>query len=290
MESEYATFERPRTREFRYGPFHITRFFTSLFFLGLVLVAWIPVLYLYVTVGFMYAPVLRATLFLTGSFVLLLIVGRISRAELNRVRFVISPNGIGRIDGLRKTQLPWREVTAIRYRRFPFVKGFIEIISAKGKLILPSTIIGFGLLGESLKTGLDNANRSRRGTLMSDRMLRKIAIMGMVSELWNERARLAFWPLIAATVSCVLFCAFIAARIWGLEPVALIIWSGLGLPAPILAYSIADFRQNRRIEHTHSHSTTDPWHGFSGELCFGALIVALIYGIAGIVFSGLFLK
>ena len=276
------------TREFHFFPrFYISSVFFALFSIGLVLVVWLPLIYLYLYSGVLYGPIVRATLYLTATFLLFVMLGRIGKRELDKVRFTVSPEGVARRSPYRTIALAWGDIASVRCRNIPFVKGFVELSGPRGKLLLPSTITGFALLGRAFAEGLERAGK---GNLCDETALRRIAAMALVSEAWNERARVALWPLTAATIGAVLFNALTAGRVWGAGPVPLFLWASMGLPMPLLAYGIADIRLNRRLEKALlKNERYDAKSDFRSEVLFGSLVVALAYGVLGIILKPIFL-
>lgn len=284
---EYAVIETFTPQEFHYYPnFYIMSSFFAVFLIGLILVVWVPLVFFYIADGFLYGPMVRATAYLTATFLLLVLLGRLGRRELDKVCFTVSAEGIARRDSYRRLSAAWHDITRVRCRKYPFVKGFVEITTHRGRIFLPSTITDFGRLGAGIRKGLE---RSGKGELCSDAFLRAMVTMGKVSESWNGRAKKAFWPLVAATIAMVFFNSFVASFIWGMGEIPLIIWAGIGLPLPLLVYSIADIRCNRCLEKALlNNSEYDPARDLSSELLIGALIAAPLYGIIGIIARTIF--
>ncbi len=279
---EYATIETFIPQEFHFcRRFYITSSFFAVMLIGLIFVGWVPLVFMYISDGFVYGPIARATVYLTATFLFLFAFSRIAKREIDRVRFVVMREGVARIESYRKVVVKWGEIANIRCRRIPFTKGLVEISTPRSRLILPSTITDFARLGEALRYGLAYTGRAE---LCNDAFFREMAVMGTVNERWNERARTTFRPLVIATIGFVLFNSFVASRVWGMGLIPLMIWAGIGLPLPLLIYSIADIRCNRRLEKALlSCSDYDVKSDFLSELIIGVLIVAPIYGILGIV-------
>jgi hypothetical protein len=126
---------------------------------------------------------------------------------------------------------------------------------------------------------------------MDSGLLRTMVAMGTMSERWNERARAAFWPIVAATIGTLLFNAFVASRVWETGSVSLIVWAGISLPMPLLVYAVADIRLNRQYEKALLlGGETTGKDDLAGELAFGFLVVAPFYGILGIIARTIFLR
>jgi hypothetical protein len=284
---EYAVIETFPPQEFHYYPnFYIMSSFFAVFLIGLILVVWVPLILAYIADGFLYGPMVRATAYLTATFLFLVLLGRLSRRELDKVCFTVSADGITRRDSYRKLSAAWHDITRVRCRKIPFAKGFVEITTPRNRIFLPSTITDFGTLGAGIRKGLE---RSGKGELCNDTFLRAMVTMGKVSESWNGRAKAAFWPLVAATILMVLFNSFVALFMWGMGEIPLIIWAGIGLPLPLLVYSIADIRCNRRLQKALLNGGEyNPARDLSSELLVGALIAAPLYGIFGIIARTIF--
>jgi hypothetical protein len=240
----------------------------------------------YLTGGLRYGPVVRAAVYGTTSFILFVLLGRRGRRELDKVRFVVSREGMVRSTPYRKTAVRWPDIVSVRCRRVPFLKGFVEVAASHTKLYLPSTIAGFALLGTALRRGLESAGKT---ALCNDAFYAEMAAMGDVGERWNARAKAAFWPLTLSTIGAALFNAFVALWVWKLGPIPLVLWTAICLPAPLIVYSIADLRLNRQLKKSlmREEGTAyreDLW----GELIIGFLVVMPFYGIFGIFFKTIF--
>jgi hypothetical protein len=275
-------------REFHFFPyFPITAFFFAVISLGLVFVLWLPILYLYFYAGILNGQAVRASSYCTATFLLVVLFGRLSQRELGKVRFIVSPEGVARRAPFRTIGLRWEDIEQVRCRRLPFVKGFVEISGGRRKLLLPSTIAEFALLGQEIARGLERAGKGNR---CNDATLQRIGAMALVAEGRNERARRSFLPFTAATIGTVLFNALIAARVWAAGPIPIIFWASCVLPLPLLAYSIADARLNRRHGIALVNGDDfDARSAFRSELLFSALITTLAYGVLGIVIKPIFL-
>ena len=286
---DYAVIETYSPQVFRFYPdFYITSAFFAVFFIGLVFVAWVPLVMVYCSEGTIDVPVARAAAYCTVTFLLLAALGNLGKRELGKVRFVVSQEGIVRSDPYRKISVAWRDITGVRCGRVPFAKGRVEITTSRTRILLPSTITHFDRLSEAVQKGLERAGKA---ALLDNAFLRTMVAMGKVSERWNDRAKAAFWPLVAATIGIVLFNSFVTSCVWETGTVALIIWAGVGLPLPLLAYSIADIRLNRRYEKALLLGEGTAFvDDIAGELIFGLLVVAPFYGILGIIARGIFFR
>ena len=286
---DYAVIETYSPQVFRFYPdFYITSVFLAVFFVGLVLVAWVPLIMVYYSEGIIDVQIVRAAVYCTATFVFLAALGSLGKRELGKVRFIVSHEGVVRSDPYRKISVAWRDITGVRCRRMPFAKGHVEITTLRARLLLPSTITHFDRLGEALQKGLE---RSGKAALLDSALLRTMFAMGKVSERWNGRAKAAFWPLVAATIGIVLFNSFVVSCVWKTGTVPLIIWAGITLPIPLLVYAIADIRLNRRYEKSFLRGNGTAFvDDIAGELLFGLLVVAPFYGILGIVARGIFFR
>lgn len=286
---DYAVIETYSPQVFRFYPdFYITSTFFAVFFIGLVFVAWVPLIMVYCSEGIIDVPIVRAAGYCTATFLFLAALGSLGKRELGKVRFVVSLEGIARSDPYRKISVAWGDVTGVRCRRIPFAKGHVEITTPRTRLLLPSTITHFDRLSEAVQKGLERAGKA---ALLDNAFLRTMVAMGKVSERWNSRAKSAFWPLVAATIGIVLFNSFVTSCVWETGTVALIIWAGVGLPLPLLVYSIADIRLNRCYENVLLRGDGTAFvENIAGELLFGLLVVAPFYGILGIIARGVFFR
>jgi hypothetical protein len=286
---EYAVIETFLPQEFRYyHHYYITSSFFAVFFIGLVFVAWVPFVMTVVSDGLSDGPIVRATMYATAAFLFFAALAWRGKREFDRTRFIVSNEGIVRRDKYRTMSAAWREITGVRHRRIPGAKGALEITASHARLLLPSTIAGFGQLCGTIQKGLERAGRPE---LMDSGCLRAMVAMGAMSERWNARAKRAFWPIVAATVGTILVNAFVASRVWGTGIVALIVWAGMTLPLPLLVYAIADIRLNRKLEKALlSGSGPDVKDDLAGELVFGFLVAAPFYGIIGIIAKTIFLR
>jgi hypothetical protein len=269
----YAVIETFTPQEFRYYPqYYITSAFFAVFFMGLIFVVWVPLVMTYCTEGLLNWPAIRAAVSLTATFLLLVALGRLAKREFGRTRFIVSHEGIVRRDLYRTVSIAWRDIVSVRRRRRPGAKGALEITAPYARLLLPSTITEFGRFCGAVRNGLERA------------------AMGTVSERWNERAKAAFWPLAAAAVGTLLFNAFVVSRVWEMGPAALIVWAGTGLPMPLVVYSVADIRFNRRLEKALlAGNNSAAEDDFAAEIVVGFLVVAPLYGILGIIAKTIFL-
>ncbi|MBN1128533.1 MAG: hypothetical protein JXA71_06080 [Chitinispirillaceae bacterium] len=285
---EYAVIETFPPQEFRFfRHYYITSSFFAVFFIGLVFVAWVPLAMAAWQEGFPDAPVVRAAVYSTVAFLLCAALGLIGKRESARTRFIVSFDGIVRRDPYRTVSMAWRDITFVRGRRMPGAKGALEIRTSHTRILLPSTIESFGRLCDEIRKGLERAGRP---AVMDSVLLRDVVAMGTMSERWNERARAAFWPIVGATLGTLLFNAFVASRVWEAGSVTLIIWAGISLPMPLLAYAVADFRLNRQCEKALLLGNETPVKdNLAGELAFGFLAVAPFYGILGIIARTIFL-
>ena len=285
---EYAVIETFPPQEFRfYHHYYITSSFFAVFFIGLVFVAWVPFVMTVMSDGIPDGPIVRATVYATAAFLLFAALARLGKREFDRTRFIVSNEGVVRRDPYRTISLAWCDITGVRHRRTPGAKGALEITAPHARLLLPSTIAGFGQLCGAIQKGLERAGRPE---LMDSGLLRTMVAMGTMSERWNARAKSAFWPIAAATVGTLLLNAFVSSRVWGTGTVALIVWAGITLPLPLLVYAIADIRLNRTFEKALlSGSGTAVKDDLAGELVFGFLVAAPFYGVIGIIAKTIFL-
>lgn len=275
-------------REYYFFPdFPITRAFLAVFFIGLALVAWAPLLYLFLAEHTVYGPALRATLYLTATFILVLLLGRAGKRALERVSFLVSSDGIVRRDPYRIMSLAWNDVETLRCRRPLFMKPFVEISDGRRKLLLPSTISRFADLGIALR---QCCVRAGKGELVTDEIVRKVTAMAAVSERWNRRSRAALLPIVAATVGTLLSSALVASVFWERAPLQVLVWTAMGLPVPLAVYSFADLRINRRHEYCLlSGIDFSEKRVLIAELRAAVLAGSLAYGLFGIVFKTIFL-
>jgi hypothetical protein len=286
---EYAVIETFPPQEFRFfHHYYITSSFFAVSFIGLVFVAWVPFAMVAWQEGFPDAPIVRAAVYSTAAFMLLTALGLIGKREFARTSFIVSFDGLVRRDPYRTVSVAWRDITCVRGRRVPGAKGALEIRAPYARILLPSTIAGFGRLCGEIRKGLERAGRAE---LIDSGLLRAMVAVGTMSERWNERARAAFWPIVAATLGTLLFNAFVASRVWEIGSVSLVIWAGIGLPVPLLAYAVADIRLNRKYEKALLlGSAITGEEDLAGELVFGFLVVAPIYGILGIIARTIFFR
>ena len=285
--NEYAVIETFPPQEFRfYHHYYITSSFSAVLFIGLVFVVWVPFVMTMLSDGVPDSMIVRATVYSTAAFLLFSALAVLGKREFDRTRFIVSYEGIVRRDQFRTISAPWRDITGVRHRRIPGAKGSLEIAVPHARLLLPSTIAGFGQLCGAIQKGLERAGRPE---LMDCGLLRTMVAMGTMSERWNARAKHAFWPMVAATVGILLFSAFVASHVWDTGTVALIMWGGITLPLPLLVYAVADIRLNRKFEKALlSGSGTAVKDDIAGELVVGFLIVAPFYGILGIIAKTIF--
>lgn len=285
---EYAVIETFPPQEFRfYHHYYITASFFAVFFMGLVFVAWVPFVMTVLSEG-ADGPIVRATMYTTAVFLFFAALARLGKREFDRTRFIVSLDGFVRRDPYRTVSVAWRDITSVRRRRVPGAKGALEIRAPHARILLPSTISGFGRLCGAIQKGLERAGRPE---LMDSGLLRTMVAVGIMSERWNERARVAFWPIVAATIGTLLFNAFVTSRVWETGSVSLIIWAGISLPMPLLTYAVADFRLNRECEKALLLGNETPVkEDCAGELVFGFLVVAPFYGILGIIARTIFLR
>jgi hypothetical protein len=286
---EYAVIETFPPQEFRfYQHYYITDSFFAVFFIGLVFVAWVPCAMVAWHDGFPEGPIVRAAVYSTAAFMLFAALGLIGKREFDRTRFIVSFDGFVRRDPYRTVSVAWRDITIVKGRMVPGAKGALEIRAPHARILLPSTITGFGRLCGAIQRGLERAGRP---AVLDNELLRTMVAMGTVSERWNERAKAAFWPIAAATIGTVLFNAFVASCVWETGSVSLIIWAGISLPIPLLAYAVADFRCNRQCEKALLLGNETPVKDdLAGELAFGFLVVAPLYGVLGIIARTIFLR
>jgi hypothetical protein len=285
----YAVIETVPPREFRFfRHYYITFSFFAVFFIGLVFVAWVPFAMVAWQEGFPDPPVVRAAVSSTAAFLLLAALGLTGKRGFARTRFIVSIDGIVRRDPYRTVSVAWRDITGVRGRRAPGAKRALEIAAPHASILLPSTIAGFGRLCGEIRKGLEGTGRPE---LMDSGLMRAMTAAGVMSERWNGRARHAFLPIVAATLGTLLFNAFVASRVWGIGSVSLIIWAGITLPLPLLAYAVADFRFNRAHERALLQGGGSPFReDMAGELAVGFLAVAPLYGILGIIARTIFFR
>jgi hypothetical protein len=286
---EYSIIEAFLPREFRfYRHYHIMSSFFAVFFIGLVFVAWVPFVMELFYQGVSDGSAFRAAAYATATFLFLVLLGRLGKREFDRTRFIVSLDGLIRRDPYRTVSVTWRDITGVRVRRIPGAKGALEITAPGAKIVLPSTILGFGQLCGAIQRGLERAGRAE---LLENGFLRVMEAMGTMSERWNERAKKAFWPIVAATVGTLSFNILVSSLVWETGTLSLIVWAGTTLPLPLLVYAVADFRLNRKFEKAlRAGSNTAVKDDLAGELVFGFLIVAPVYGIFGIIARTIFLR
>jgi hypothetical protein len=286
---EYAVIEAFPPEEYRFFTrYHIMASFYAVFFLGLVFVVWVPFLMEACSGGVADPSVVRAAAAITAAFALLAVLGGLGKREFDRTRFIVSHERIVRSDAYRTVSIAWRDIVTVRNRKFPGAKRALELTASGARILLPSTIAGFGRLCAGVRRGLEQAGR---GTLMDSVQLRAMAAAGDMAERWNRRAKNAFWPLSAATVGVLLFNAFVASRVWGTGTLSLVVWAGIGLPLPLLVYAVADIRCNRTFEKALLSGSGNAYkEDLVTELIIGFLVVAPFYGILGIIARTIFLR
>jgi hypothetical protein len=262
--------------------------FFAVFFMGLVFVAWVPFVMEVCSGGVSDGSIFRAAAYTTATFILLAMLGRLGKREFDRTRFIVSLDGIIRRDPYRTVSVTWRDITGVRVRRIPGAKGALEITAPGARIFLPSTISGFEQLCGAIQGGLERAGRAE---LLDSGFLRVMAAMGTMSERWNQRAKKAFWPIVAASVGTLLFSVFVGLLVWETGTLSLIVWAGITLPLPLLVYAVADFRLNRKIEKSLLAGSGSAFtEDLAGEFFSGFLIVAPFYGILGIIARTIFLR
>lgn len=286
---DYAVIETFPPREFRFfRHYYITSSFFAVFFIGLVFVAWVPFVIVVLSEGILDGPIVRAAAYTTAAFLFFTALAKIGKREFDKTLFIVSNEGIIRRDPFRTLSAAWHDIIGVRNRRIPGAKGSLEIRTPHARILLPSTISGFGQLCGAIQKGLERAGR---GGLMDSGFLRTMTAMGTMSERWNARAKASVWPIIAATLGTLLLNVFVALCVWKTGPVSLIVWAGITLPLPLLVYSVADIRLNRSIERALLlDNGTDIKEDLAGELAFGFIVTAPFYGILGIIAKTIFLR
>jgi hypothetical protein len=275
-------------REFRFFPsFPITAFFFIVIAIGLIVILWIPLVYLYFYSGMINGVIARTASSSTLTFLLIAALGRLSSRELAKVRFIVSREGIIRKTPFRTTGIRWTEVDRLSCRSMPFVKGFVALHGRKRSLLLPSTIVGFASLGEAISREL---HRAGKASLYDETLVTRMAAFGRVAEAWNERARAYLVRFTVATIGAAALNALTAGKLWAFSPVPLILWASIGIPLPLVAYAVADARFNRRYEKALIGGFDfDKRQAFRNELLMSALVASLAYAVLGILIKPIFL-
>ena len=262
--------------------YYIGTFFLILLFIGLIMVVYLPLLFLHLVYGSVGAPAVRATIFMSGTFFFILLFTRFMRKEMDAVMYVVTPDSLILKNSFRTVTLSFAEATGFACRRYPFMKGFAELSAPGRKIAVPSTLRDFGGLIDAIAAGLAAGGKAG---LASGGTLRDLKRIALVSEFSYARSRAAFVPLIYATVAVGIAGAFIASEVWVTAQFPLLIWTGVSLAAPLLAYGIADFRLGREIDRQlRQNPNAPPRVSLRDEIVMASITVALLYFSAGVVF------
>jgi hypothetical protein len=271
---------------FRMEPeYYIGTYFLVLLFFGLLVIAYLPLLFSYIVFGSVYGPLQRVTMYLSVTYFLILLIARFARNEMDKIRFIVSDRSITRASTFSTTTIPYSAISRCSIRAFPLIKGFVRITAANSRITLPSTIHRFDDLAEGL---IERLTMNGRNDLCSTRDINALRRIACVAAFSQARSRAAFFPLVYATIITAAFNAFIAGLIWGANGISVVVWSGLSLFAPLLVYGLADFRLNRNVERQLLHDPSAlPRLQLSEELLLSSLVIAGVYACAGFLFKKL---
>ncbi|MBN2037916.1 MAG: hypothetical protein JW768_14335 [Chitinispirillaceae bacterium] len=276
-----------QTQVFRMEPeCYIATYFLFLLFIGLVVVAYLPLLVSLLTYGVVYAPLQRASMYLSATYVILLLLARFAHIEISRVQFILTPSSLVHKSTFSFIEIPYQDMTRCDIRTIPLIKGFIAVSAPGKRIILPSTITRFGDLAACLVKRLQAAGNGALCSAAHTHTLRRIAL---VTEFSHARSRAAFFPLVYATVCSTLANAFIAAMIWNGSGFAQVVWTGITLFMPLLVYGLADFRLNRSLaKQLKRDPACLPHLTLGSELLLALFIVGMSYALLGIAFKAFF--
>jgi hypothetical protein len=265
--------------------YYIGSFFLILLFIGLIMVVYLPLLFLQLLYGSVGAPAVRATIFMSGTYFFLLLFTRYIRKEMDAVKYIVTGDSITVKNSFRSTTVSFAEATAFTCRQFPLMKGFAELAAPGRKITIPSTLRDFGMLIDAVAAGLAAGGNAG---LCADETVRSMKRIAVVSAFSYARSRAAFYPLIITTITAGVAGAFIAGELWGTAAFPLLMWTGLSLAGPLLVYGIADFRLSSQIgRQLRRDPDALPRVSLRDELILASLTVALHYGAAGVIFKAL---
>ncbi|MBN1127721.1 MAG: hypothetical protein JXA71_01965, partial [Chitinispirillaceae bacterium] len=231
---------------FRMEPeYYIGTYLLILLFFGLLVVAYLPLLFSYLVDGTVYLPLQRAAMYLSGTYFLLLLTARFGRNEMNRVRFAISDRSLSSTSMFRTTEIPFPAILRCSVHTFPLIKGYVRICAADRRITLPSTIHRFTEMVEEL---IKRMAASGRGDLLDTKTVNDFRRIACIAAFSQARSRAAFFPLVYGTLVSALVNAGVAGVMWRVTDLPLAAWIAAGLFIPLLIYGTTDFRLNQTLD------------------------------------------
>jgi hypothetical protein len=245
--------------------------------------SWFPAIFSILAYGALIQSALRAATYLNATAIALLLLYHFVKKELRKIEVVFMDERLILKTAYKVTTIRISEITNLRYKKIPFLKGLITVIAKDASIAVPLCIENCKEFTSTLMNVLTDLNKTDVFDMNSNRLL-----LEDVTVFQNSYNRLkpAFYPLIGISISIFFVNILIASIIWNLALIPLLLWSITGAYFPVIAYAIADWNINRKIKLTGKENYADD---FSVEYLFSGLLIFTLYLITGIFFKAFFL-
>jgi hypothetical protein len=261
---------------------------------GLVLICWLPMLFLFLS-GYhgIFPPLFRLTIVCTLTIIFIALLAAMILNELCNTAFLLTDNSIIKKMPYKTLVIHFDHIIKFRYIKIPVLKGYGKISVKGGGLRLPFIIDNLPECIDSIRHQIDAFGNSG---VYDEKNLMDFQLKATVHEISVQRLKKTANTLSQIIFGSIVGSAIISRIFWDIDLRGILCWSLFGIFFPIMGYIISGILLYRKTVNLQKQSSTPL--AINYDDCFIAIgeskiyritgsITGLVYAITGIVFKNL---